>query len=179
MTPKQQRFVKEYLIDLNATQAAIRSGYSKRTANEQGARLLANASVKAAIDRGMKKIAERCDITAEKVLREISLVAFANMKTFTKWGPSGVEIMDSGGLTKDQSAAIAEVSETVTKEGGSKRVKLHDKLKALELLGKHLILFTDKLEVKDMTPTEVEEEVIVTRRSEVESPTDNAAGSVH
>lgn len=68
LTPKQQCFVDEYLIDLNATQAAIRAGYSARTANEQGARLLANASVAAAIQAGQAERSERTQITADQVL---------------------------------------------------------------------------------------------------------------
>jgi phage terminase small subunit len=63
MTPRQQRFVEEYLVDLNATQAAIRAGYSARTANEQGARLLANASVAAAIQAAQQARSDRMQIT--------------------------------------------------------------------------------------------------------------------
>jgi phage terminase small subunit len=69
LTPRQAAFVQEYLIDLNATQAATRAGYSGATANEQGARLLANASVAAAIEMGQKARAERTEITADLVLR--------------------------------------------------------------------------------------------------------------
>ena len=68
LTDKQLRFVEEYLVDLNATQAAIRSGYSERTANEQGNRLLANASVQAAVSEGQAKRSERTQITADMVL---------------------------------------------------------------------------------------------------------------
>lgn len=69
LTPKQEAFVKEYLTDLNATQAAIRAGYSARTANEQGARLLANVSVAAAVAAAKEARSERVDITADMVLQ--------------------------------------------------------------------------------------------------------------
>lgn len=69
LTPKQQRFVEEYLIDLNATQAAIRAGYSVKTANEQGNRLLANVSVQNAISQAMQARSERTNITADGVLK--------------------------------------------------------------------------------------------------------------
>lgn len=69
LTPKQQRFVDEYLVDLNATQAAIRAKYSAKTANEQGARLLANASVQAAIAAALKARSERTRIDQDYVLR--------------------------------------------------------------------------------------------------------------
>ena len=68
-TPRQRRFVGEYLLDLNATQAAIRSGYSVRTANEQGARLLANASIVAAIQTAQEARSERLQLTQDDVLR--------------------------------------------------------------------------------------------------------------
>lgn len=70
MTPKQEAFVREYLIDLNATQAAIRAGYSPKTANEQASRLLANVSVAAAVAEAKTERAEKCDIDALWVLRE-------------------------------------------------------------------------------------------------------------
>ena len=69
LTPKQRRFVDEYLLDLNATQAAIRAGYSACTANEQGARLLANASIAAAVQSGQNARSERVRITQDDVLR--------------------------------------------------------------------------------------------------------------
>ncbi len=69
LTPKQQCFVEEYLIDLNATQAAIRAGYSEKTANEQGARLLANVSVSQTIQRSMQERSKRTEITQDDVLR--------------------------------------------------------------------------------------------------------------
>ena len=70
MTPKQQRFVEEYLIDLNATQAAIRAGYSAKTANEQGCRLLANVNVSAAIAAAKTERSEQTKIDAAYVLRQ-------------------------------------------------------------------------------------------------------------
>jgi phage terminase small subunit len=70
LTPKQRLFIKEYLVDLNATQAAIRAGYSVYTANEQGSRLLANVSIKSAIKEEMDKRAKRTEIDIDRVLLE-------------------------------------------------------------------------------------------------------------
>ena len=70
-THKQQCFVEEYLIDLNATQVAIRAGYSEKTANEQGSRLLANVSVAAAIEEAMAERSERTKVTQDYVLETI------------------------------------------------------------------------------------------------------------
>lgn len=75
LTPKQQRFVQEYLIDLNATQAAIRAGYSAKTAEQQGPRLLGNAGVAAAVAAGQVRLASKLELTAEKVLANIARVA--------------------------------------------------------------------------------------------------------
>lgn len=80
LTAKQALFVREYLIDLNATQAAIRAGYSKKTANEQGARLLAKASVKAAVAEASEKRADKLDLNAERVLKAIAEVAFGDVR---------------------------------------------------------------------------------------------------
>ena len=80
LTPKQQRFVDEYMVDLNATQAAIRAGYSRHTANEQGCQLLAKLNIQAAISIARKAQQERTGITADRVLTEIALVAFADAR---------------------------------------------------------------------------------------------------
>ncbi|WP_440111752.1 terminase small subunit [Acidovorax sp. BL-A-41-H1] len=80
LTPKQQRFVDEYMVDLNATQAAIRAGYSRHTAGEQGCQLLAKLNIQAAISIARKAQQERTGITADRVLTEIALVAFADAR---------------------------------------------------------------------------------------------------
>ena len=116
LTAKQAAFVREYLIDLNATQAAIRAGYSANTANEQGSRLLTYVSVRLLIQKAMDERAETVGLTAADVLRDINAVkADAMRKTYDK---DGNEVM------ANHTAA----------------------LKALELQGKHLKMFTDKVE---------------------------------
>ena len=116
LTPKQAAFVREYLIDLNATQAAIRAGYSAKTAEQQGYQLIQKTSVKEKIQSAMKERAEIVDLTAADVLRDINAVkADAMRKTYDK---DGNEVM------ANHTAA----------------------LKALELQGKHLKMFTEKIE---------------------------------
>ena len=116
LNDKQRRFVDEYLIDLNGTQAAIRAGYSKRTANEQAARLLANVSVRSHLQTLMDKRAERVERTADDVLRDIGKV---------------------------KESCMAEVYD---KEGNATMANHASALKALELEGRHLKMFTDKVE---------------------------------
>lgn len=137
MNAKRQRFVEEYLVDLNATQAAIRAGYSERSARMNGRRLLAYEDVREAVDRGRMELSERTGITMERVIRELERIAFADPRRVFKWGPDGVELIDSDSLTEDVAAIVSEVSESATGRGGV-RIKRYDKLKALELLGKHL-----------------------------------------
>ena len=141
MTPKQRRFVEEYLVDLNATQAAKRAGYSPRSARTRGSRLLRNAAVAAAIAKAQNKRAARTRVSADKVVTELAKVAFGDPRRLLSWGPGGVVLRDSSELTEADAALVSEVSETRTASGGTRKVKLHCKLAALNALGKHLGLF--------------------------------------
>lgn len=159
LTGKRRRFVDEYLVDLNATQAAIRAGYSVRSAEVEGHRLLRNAEIAAAVDAAQKERAARTGITADRVLRELAKLGFSDIRKAVNWRSNVTEIgenpdtgepetrafnevvlVDSHAVDDDTAAAIAEVSQT--KEGALK-VKLHDKKGALELLGKHLGIFKE------------------------------------
>lgn len=152
LTPKQAAFVREYLIDLNGTQAAIRAGYSERTANEQAARLLANVSVSKAVADAQAKRADRLEITADRVLAELAKIGFADMRDVASWGETvvdedgkpihGVKLVSSDRLTDSAAAAISEIAETPA----GLRIKLHDKRAALVDIGKHLGMFTEKVE---------------------------------
>lgn len=147
MTDKQKRFCEEYLVDLNATQAAIRAGYSPKTANEQGARLLTNVSVRARIDAAMAAQSKRTGVTADRVVRELARIGFVN--------PTDVINTDrvtvKRSASRDDTAAIASVKVKTSKtDQGStveREIKFQDKNKSLELLGRHLGMFNDKLNV--------------------------------
>lgn len=146
LRPKQKRFVEEYLIDLNATQAAIRAGYSKKTAHSQGQRLLKNVEISAMIEKAISERSERTQVTADEVIREYARLAFSDMLDYVSFGPSGVAIRDSKELDEDAARAIAEVSESKSQSGGSIKFKLHSKTEALQALGRHLKLFVDRVE---------------------------------
>ena len=137
MTPRQRRFVQEYLVDLNATQAAKRAGYGK----DSVWRLLRNPVVSAAIEKAQAKRAERTRVSADKVVTELAKVAFGDPRRLFSWGPGGVVLRDSADLTEAEAALVSEVSETRTSKGGTRKVKLHCKLTALNALGKHLGIF--------------------------------------
>lgn len=144
LTPKQSAFVREYLIDLNGTQAAIRAGYSPRTASEQAARLLADVNVKAAVQAAMDARAERTEITADAVLQEVARIAFLDpRKLFTDDG----KLIPVALLDRDTATAIGgmDVIEKYS-QGGElmhtiKKVKLESKLAALDKLMRHLGLY--------------------------------------
>lgn len=146
LTDKQQLFVDEYLIDLNATQAAIRAGYSAKTADQQGSRLLANVKVKQAVAEKQAQRSKRTGVNQDRVVLELAKVAFAKM----------TDIVDSNGKIKedaspDDLACIESIKykESDNEYGGSveREVKIASKLKALELLGKHLGMWSDKFNV--------------------------------
>jgi phage terminase small subunit len=147
LTPKQQRFVEEYLIDLNATQAAIRAGYSPESAKEIGCENLTKPNIKAAIDKAMAERSRRTGISQDRVLRELAKIAFVNATDVINMDDATIK----GEAKREDTAAIASVKvKTISGEDGDiveREVKMCDKLKALELLGKHLGMFTDKLNV--------------------------------
>lgn len=152
MTKKQKRFVEEYLIDLNATQAAIRAGYSPDSARDIGYENLTKPNIKAAIDKAEAERSRRTGINQDRVLREIAKLAFVN--------PVDVIDMDTatihGEANRNDTACIASVKvKTIpTKDGEitEREVKTYNKLNALELLGKHLGMFTDKLKMEGTVP---------------------------
>lgn len=123
--------------------------------------LSANDKVKVRIGNLLKKAAEKNDVTAERIIKEIALIAFGRKKDLMKWGPEGLKLIDSDTLTDDQAALVSEIKETVTSAGGTLSLKTHDKVKALELLGRHVGLFSDKLEVtgKDGGPIRTKAEL--------------------
>lgn len=146
LTDKQAAFVAEYLVDLNATQAAIRAGYSADTARAIGCENLTKPYIADAIAEAMRQRAQRTEVTADRVVLELARIGFSDMRRFTTWGARGVTLTSSEALEDDDARCVAEVSETTSQYGGSLKFKLHDKVGALTLLGKHLGIFPDKHE---------------------------------
>lgn len=156
LTPKQARFVEEYLIDLNASAAARRAEYSPKRADAIGFNLLRKAEIQSAIEAAQRERSARTGITADRVIQEIARIAFADPRTVMTWGPDGVQARDSAELTDDEAAAVSEVSQTVTKDGGSMRVKLHSKTDALDKMCRHLGLYDERSKSSgDMQPIRV------------------------
>nr|DAZ16724.1 MAG TPA: Terminase small subunit [Caudoviricetes sp.] len=152
LTAKQKKFVEEYLIDLNATQAAIRAGYSPNTAQEQSSRLLSNVMVKNEIDKAMAERSRRTGISQDRVLRELAKIAFVNPGDVINLNQATVK----SDAKEEDLAAIASVKiKNIPTEDGEiteREIKLCDKLKALDLLGKHLGIY-DKKDAEDKNLT--------------------------
>ena len=152
MTKKQKRFVEEYLIDLNATQAAIRAGYSPNTANEQGSQNLVKLSIRNAIDKAIAERSKRTGVNADRVVRELAKIAFVNAGEIVDFDTA--LLMDK--ISEDDMAAIQSIKvKSFGEDGVEREVKLADKLKALELLGRHLGLFKDNIELTGTVQTEM------------------------
>ncbi len=144
LSEKQKRFVSEYIIDLNAKQAAIRAGYSPKTAEVQASRLLSLVKVQTEIAKAMEDREKRTGITQDRVLAELSAIAFAKATDYIEIDDDGVvKIKATAGLTDEQKSAIASIKKGIN----GIEIKLVDKTKALEMLSRHLGLFNDKLNV--------------------------------
>ena len=152
LTKKNEVFCEEYLIDLNATQAAIRAGYSVESAGSIGSELLKKPEIRARIEKAMAERSKRTGINADRVLRELGRIAFVD--------PSDVIDLDTAEVkpdaSKDDLAAIAGMKvkyvphkdfdddgEPIIEQAIEREVKLCDKLKALEMCGRHLGMFKD------------------------------------
>lgn len=151
MTDKQKRFVEEYLVDLNATQACIRAGYKVENARQTATENLSKPYIAEEIERAMAERSKRTGINQDRVIQELARIAFVKI----------TDVVDASGEVRrdasDDDLACIEsikVKDSDNQFGGSceREVKLSPKLKALELLGKHLGMWNDKLNVNVNLP---------------------------
>jgi phage terminase small subunit len=155
VTPKQEAFVREYLVDLNASAAARRAGYSAKHADVNGPRLLGNAGIAAAVAAAQQTRAERTEITADRVLKELARIAFFDIRKLYREDGS---LKSPTELDDDTAAALVgiDIQETVTaQEDGpiitTRKAKVIDRTAALTLAMRHLGMLRDRLEVEDIT----------------------------
>lgn len=144
MTKKQKRFCEEYLIDLNATQAAIRAGYSPDTAKAIGCENLTKPDIRAHIDRAMAERSRRTGVNADRVVQELAKIAFVNATDVID--PKTATVKEDA-LPEDTAAIQSVKVKAFGEDGLEREIKMADKLKALEMLGRHLGMFKDKLEL--------------------------------
>lgn len=159
MNSKQKAFASEYVIDYNATQAAIRAGYSERSAHSQAHDLLKKPEIQREIGRLEAKASERTQISKDMVIRELARVAFVDPRKLfdDNCKPKDITMLDD-----DTAAALASVDiyeefdyngDEKELSGYTKKYKWADKLRALEILGKHLGMFTDKVHIEGSVDT--------------------------
>lgn len=151
-------FVREYLVDLNPTAAARRAGYAPSGASGCASRLLKTPRVKREIRAAMEDRIERTQVTQDLVVTELARIAFGNLSDVMSWGPDGIDLVPSADLTPDQAAGVQDVSTATGKDAGTLRLKRHDKVKALELLGRHLGVFSDRADSLVDTPAPLSDE---------------------
>lgn len=160
LTAKQKRFCEEYIVDLNATQAAIRAGYSENTASETGYENLRKPQMAEYIQELMDERAKRTEITADMVLKEYAKIGFSNITDYLKVSVKprpvtvetadgsmtimedmqGVDLFDTDTIDLEKMRAVAEIKQT--RDGIA--LKLHDKKGALDSIARHLGMFNDK-----------------------------------
>lgn len=141
MNQKQTRFCEEYLIDLNATQAAIRAGYSPDTAGAIGAENLKKPQIQKAIAKAMADRSRRTGVNAERVVMELAKIAFVNAADVI----ADDATLKSNATPEDLAAVQSVKVKSFGEDGVEREIKLADKIKALELLGRHLGMFDDRL----------------------------------
>lgn len=142
MTPKQQVFVDEYLVALNATEAALRAGYSRNSAHVMGCQLMKLPHIARAIREAMEARALRTRVDADRIVLELARVAFSDLGHVADWGPDGVTLKPSNALAEADRAAIAEISAKGAKPGGARvHVRLQNKQRALDSLARHFALY--------------------------------------
>jgi phage terminase small subunit len=155
LTQRQKLFIAAYQANGgNATDAAKQAGYSAHTARSQGQRLLTHVDIAAEIERGCQTRLKSYEVTADRVVAELAKIAFVNMFDYMRVGPHGDPTLDFSALTRDQAAALVEVTVEDFKDGRGEggrvvrrvKFKLADKRGALVDLGRHLGLFADRHE---------------------------------
>lgn len=157
-TEKQKRFCQEYIIDLNGSAAAVRAGYSAKTAKEQAVELLNYPAVKNHVASLQEKIAKKLDITAEMVLAELAKIGFSNIQDYLD-DANGVGNIK--GMDKEKAGAISAFEITPTKEGDAIKFKLHDKIAALEKIAKHIGFFEKDNKQQSAADSTIKVEIVM------------------
>lgn len=160
-TQKQRRFVSEYLIDLNSTQAALRAGYSEATAPQIGCENLRKPHIAAAVQEELAARAARTQVTSDEVVRELRRIGMARLDHAVSWDNERLVLVPSEQLSEDTAAAVA----SVDRGKYGPQIRMHNKLKALQLLGEH----TGAFRVQQQRPPMIELRIVVDEKRKVQS----------
>ena len=149
LTIKQELFCQEYVADpeFHVTNAAIRAGYSRETAQEIGSENLSKPIIKLRIQELMADRMIRLRLTQDAIVKELQRCGFSNMSDFAEWDGDDVTLRNSNSLDIEKTAAVESVSQTTSAAGGSISIKLHSKVKALELLARHCGMLKDHVDI--------------------------------
>ena len=152
LSPKQEAFAAGVAQGLSQAEAYRRAyprsnAWKDDTVYSRASELMADRKISGRVEDLMRKAAAANEVTQERIVKELARIAFGNKRAVMTWGPGGVALRDSVDLTDDEAAMVAEVQETITQAGSSLKMKTHDKVKALELLGKHVGMFSEKVQV--------------------------------
>lgn len=184
LNPRQTRFVDEYLVDLNATQAAIRAGYSHRTAGAMGHDLLKKPEIQAALQEAQQARAERTEIDQDRVIEELSAVAFSDIGDVIDFTGEALRLKAPKEILVRSRRAVASVRVKRLVEGKGEdaqqveliEFKFWPKDRALELIGRHFAMFTDKLQhsgdldLRSLSDDEIEKRIIADTRALLKDP---------
>lgn len=160
LTDKQKIFCEEYLVDFNATRAAIAAGYSEKAAKEIGAENLTKPNIQKFIKERQNTLINKLHITQEAVLQELAKIGFSNVKDFVNGGNS---ILELKGIETEKTAAVSGVKTTFNENTNTTttELKFHDKVSALEKLGKHLGIFEkDNSQSRPQMPAKLQVEIV-------------------
>lgn len=135
---RQSVFLEQYLLSGNATQAALKAGYSRKTARSQAQRLLTNVYIQTAIKNFQNKVEEKTAVTLERVVLELTKVAFSDIGDVLEVEGDEIRVKNLSELSPNVRHAISEITETDSKYGRRRSIKLHSKLSAIDQLMKHL-----------------------------------------
>lgn len=150
LNDRQRRFCEEYLKDLNATKAAERAGYSKKTAPFIGSENLNKPQIKAQIQKLQDARSKRTEITADRVLKELAKIGFSDLKDYMSWNDEKITIIDSQNVDAKAVSEVMYTETTIPQKNGDdiikiqKKIKLYDKVAALTKIGEHLGMFSKK-----------------------------------
>lgn len=150
ITDKQAAFVREYMVDCNAMASARRAGYST-TSHSAASQLMSRPKVRAAINAEMELRSEMYSAEESRVIQELCQIAFADVGEVVVWNNERAVAKYSEQLPK----SLRRVVKRVTSKDGKTTVELHDKMRALELLGKHLGMFVERQQVEMKTSAQV------------------------
>lgn len=148
LNERQTLFCEYYVANhFNATKAALLAGYSKDTAYQQGHALLKNPEIREKIQEAIDLAVSNLKVTQERIIREYARIAFGDTREIAEWGWLGLNLKDSALLTEDQAAMVSKVKEKRGANGVSVEIEFHDKLNALEKLGKLMNMFVERTDI--------------------------------